>query len=367
MSLACLHVDRLRNLTGVQLALHPRFNVFFGENGSGKTSLLEAIHHLSVGRSFRLRGSRAIIQHDHPQFTVFGEVLVPQGGPIAVGVARYRNGKRQLKRAGAAVSGINVLAAQLPLQVIYSDTLRYLVGEPKWRRRFVDWGAFHVEPAFYDAWRAYQTGLKQRNSVLQSAAEGAASVAHVSGWDKVLSEYGETIDRYRAAYVAVFIPAFQAVWAEVVPDVPVELIYYRGWEEAQTLWVALQSHWTQDMKWGYTRVGPHRADFFAYVQGYPAHHVLSQGQQKLLVYALMLTQALLLQTQYQKPSVLLLDDLPAELDAEKRWRIMKIIARLEGQVFITGVHHHDLMDTLRDVPEEEVGWFHVEQGRVTRK
>ena len=134
MTLKRLSIQNFRNLQSVDLVPSPQVNLFFGENGSGKTSLLEAIHCLTLGRSFRSHKHKPLIRHEDSAFTVFGRIL-SQGVEVPLGVHRQRDGQSSFKANGVQVSSIAELASYLPVQVINSDSFQLLEGSPKVRRQ----------------------------------------------------------------------------------------------------------------------------------------------------------------------------------------------------------------------------------------
>ena len=151
MSLTRVTVTAVRNLHAVTLSPSPRINILHGANGSGKTSVLEAIHLLGLARSFRSLRLQPMIQYEQPACTVFGQVQLPDGGLCSLGVSRERDGDFQIRIDGQNARSAAQLAEALPLQLINPDSFRLLEGAPKIRRQFLDWGVFHVEPRF--PWR----------------------------------------------------------------------------------------------------------------------------------------------------------------------------------------------------------------------
>ena len=145
MSLSRISVTGIRNLQPVTLNPSPRVNILYGDNGSGKTSLLEAIHLLGMARSFRSTRLTPVISHDQSNCTVFGLVEMVNGQSSALGISRDRNGEARIRINGQSVRSATELAEALPLQLINPDSFRLLEGAPKLRRQFLDWGVFHVE------------------------------------------------------------------------------------------------------------------------------------------------------------------------------------------------------------------------------
>lgn len=359
MSLHHLAIQQFRNLTAVAIELCPKFNVFYGQNGSGKTSLLEAVHYLGLARSFRTHLHQRVIQHQREQFTLFAQIQ--SGQLIPIGYERQRAGESRIRIAGDNISSPLELAKLLPLQLINSDSHRYLLSAPKFRRQFLDWGVFHVEPNFMPIWQRTHRALKQRNAAIKQRAPRH----QIQLWDKELSINAEQLHQLRQQYVANFLPTFQQILQQLLGEIEIQPCYYAGWPEGHALEEMLQTGLSRDLDIGYTQYGPQRADLILKVSQLPAQDVLSQGQLKLAVYALRLAQGLVLQTSTQKACVFLIDDLPAELDHSKRQQVMSVLSELNSQVFITGIERDDLIRHLTENTAYQL--FHVEHGSVARK
>lgn len=338
MRLEYLSVQSFRNFERLSFTPDSRVNLIYGENGSGKTSLLEALHYLAYGRSFRTSQLNRLIAADAASFQLVAKVLDGQQG-FTLGVERTRGGDQRIRMAGEDVSSFAEVATLLPLQFIDTDSHRSFASGPKYRRKFLDWGLFHVKLEFLPVWRQYQRLLKQRNAALKVTPSQAA----LKVWDERLIEQGERLDRLRQAFVGEFSTVFYALWQEMMPDVGELVIkYHSGWGEGLGFAEALANAWQRDQLHGCTHAGPHRGDLKIRVAGVPVWDRLSQGQQKVMCYALRLAQGVLLNTQADKQCIYLVDDLPAELDAERRHQVANKLLEQGGQVFITGVSCQDL-------------------------
>ncbi len=358
MSIQRLQISGVRNLDKVQIDNCANVNVFTGSNGSGKTSILEAIFILSRARSFRSTRLAPVINHLATRCVVYGELATP-AGKASVGVMRSRNEQQLFKINGNPVHSAAQLADLLPLQLINAETFSLLEGGPKVRRQFLDWGVFHVEPEFLFHWRRIQKALKHRNSLLR---RGRIIDSELAPWDAELVLCAEEVDAMRAAYVRRLQPHFLHLLRELVDlDAP-SLQYRRGWSDELSLAQVLERDRPRDQQHGTTHSGPQRADIDIRIDGKPAEDVLSRGQEKLLACALRLAQGVLLHEMTGKTCVYLVDDLPAELDRERRQALCRQLSAMRSQVFVTATDP----DSLRDCWPEGSGtrWFHVEQGVV---
>ncbi len=156
----------LRNLGALDFTPSPGINLVVGPNGSGKTSLLEGIHILGMGRSFRTRQIKHAIAHDAAEMTLFARLCGEP--PLPIGVRRERDAAElEIRMGGERVARVSQLIETLPLQLVNPDAFRLLEGAPAGRREFLDWGVFHVKHDFYDAWRRAKRALKHRNALLR--------------------------------------------------------------------------------------------------------------------------------------------------------------------------------------------------------
>lgn len=352
-----LSIKSFRNLSHVNLAPSLRFNLIYGLNGSGKTSLLEAIYYLGVGKSFRSHISHRMIQRGDSAFQIIAE-LSSENSCFVTGVERRQDGSRLLRFNGDAISSIAVVAKHLPLLFLSTESHRYFSDGPKQRRQYLDWGVFHVEQAFFPAWQSIQLLLQQRNAALKSQL----TLSEISLWDEQMVPLATSVDRYRTSYVEMLQPLFNQLLSQLLPSIELKLRYYRGWSGDKTFEEVLKHSIQKDRQYGYTQFGPHRADMQLYANNNtPAQDALSQGQQKLASYAIHLAQGLLLQKSTGINPVYLIDDLPSDLDPNKRVLIIDILRTLPSQVFITGITREDLGELLS---LEDTCLFHVEHGNV---
>ncbi|MFL6603284.1 MAG: DNA replication/repair protein RecF [Steroidobacteraceae bacterium] len=349
MSLIELTVEDLRCLQRAELALDPRRNLIWGSNGSGKTSLLEAIFLLGRGRSFRTRNSERLIRHGQPRLTVFGRT---DGIPSqAVGVQVARAGGTMARINGATAGSLTELSQAFPVQVIDPGVHRLIEEGGFRRRRWMDWAVFHVEPGFADTWVRYARAIKQRNAALRHQP----AQAHI--WDLEVARLGELIAESRRT----MLDDIQPLWRQTVTalsGLDVDLHYSRGWSQEVPLAQSLIDSRARDEAKGQTHSGPHRADVLVRLGGRPAREVLSRGQQKLVAVAMTLVQIQLLRQRSSLTPTLLLDDPAAELDGAHLLRFIEEVSRLECQLVFTSLHPHS---DLFGQPERV---FHVEQGRV---
>lgn len=351
MTLARLEVDQFRCLERIRLRLDPRYNLFVGPNASGKTSLLEALFFLGRGRSFRTRRLERLVRQGQPRFQIVGWVE-SAGATTVLGIGGDRKGT-EIRVGGAAAANSAELALHFPPQIIDPEVHKLLEEGPHRRRRFLDWGVFHVEPSFLETWQRYYRALKQRNAALKPGADARAARA----WDAELIAAGLRLDDIRRSYLDLLAPMLAALGGRLL-NLPVSLAYHAGWAAEEAFPAALEHSLERDRRYGLTHVGPHRADIAVRVDGHAARERVSRGQQKLVAAALTLAQLAVQEARTPGAGALLLDDPAAELDAASLARLLDVVRELSVQLFVTALRP--------DLPGLGApgAMFHVEHGRV---
>ena len=359
-TLSRLQINHVRNLQSIRLEDLQRVNVFYGANGSGKTSILESIHLLAMARSFR--GSiKSLVTHGQRHATVFGQ-LSPSN--IAIGVQRGLAGEVKIKIGGEIVRTVAELVEHLPVQVINADSFDLLTGSPGARRQYLDWGVFHVEHRFFDQWQRFQRGIKQRNKLLR---RGKITDEELSVWTRDIAASGEALSDYRKAYFNLLTPRFKAIMARLAPSLEgLDLRFRKGWDKQLSYREALVNSESTDREQGYTHVGPQRADIRVMIDKHLASDTLSRGQQKLAVCGLKLAQGQLMSEMGHGHCSYLVDDLPSELDHQHAGLICQLLSDMDAQVFITCVHSKDVLSVWPEAEKDEFAMFHVEHGTVSQ-
>ncbi|MCX7513349.1 DNA replication/repair protein RecF [Frateuria sp. STR12] len=349
-----LRIHGLRCLTDVAVDLAEGIHVFVGPNGAGKTSVLEAAYLLSHGRSFRSGAREALLQRGLSSLAVFAETS-GEGG------VRHRLGLgREGARWEARLDGLEVPLGQLvqacAVVCFEPGSHALIAGAAEERRRFLDWGVFHVEHDFLAVWRRYQRALKQRNALLRS---GGAPDELFLPWERELDEAGGAIDRFRQHYLDRLLPAVADSAADLLPELgSVALRYRRGWAEDTPLREVLAAQRGRDLARGHTTVGAHRADWSLAFEHAPLREHLSRGQEKLTALICLLAQATLHAECRGEWPIVCLDDLASELDQEHQAAVVERLGTVGAQVLITGT---ECPESLRTSPHR---MFHVEQGQI---
>jgi len=361
MYLSSIDILQVRNLTSLQLECHPAINVIYGANGSGKTSILEAIYLLGRGRSFKHRDLRLVVNHESDELVVSAKVerQKPKGSH-RLGIRRTTKGLFEARLDGRALQSAAQLVEELPLQLIDAHSFNLLEGGALQRRQFLDWGVFHVEHSYTDLWRRFQKALKQRNQLLR---HGRIDEDSLRAWTTELIPLSEEITRHRRAYLEGLVEHVEAVSKELDGLGDLSFDYYQGWADEAPLADVMVADQARDLAVGTTSHGAHKADMKIRVDGVLASECLSRGQIKLLVYALKLAQATFYRDKTGESCLFLLDDLPAELDYLHRQQIVGFLRGLDCQVFMTGVDKRDFQVLVEGMAHH---MFHVEHGVATK-
>lgn len=353
MQIQRVKIQSVRCLEESTLELSSCNNFIVGENGAGKTSVLEALYLLTTAQGHRGESSR-LIKKGQDQAVVFGEIATADKKQNRIGVSRNKS-QTHIRINGE--DGQRSSLVQIAPIIFQDPQIADLVEEgPALRRRYLDWGVFHVEHGFIHTWRNYRRLLKQRNAALRSRASS------ITVWDKALSDEANKIDQYRANYFAELSPIITEIAERLLSGMPVSLNYQRGWAAEQSLNNVLKNNLATDQEQGFTRAGPHRADFRIVMNEDIARHKASRGEQKLLSMALTLAQISLHMKNQGEPPVLLLDDLSAELSPGKKESLVQEIKKLGVQTVMTFV---DSRDVPQELKPEESRMFHVEHGVIS--
>ena len=352
MHLSQLTLQNLRCFKDLTLDLGPGISVFYGQNGAGKTSILEAIDFLSRGKSFRSAQFSDMVQHDQQKIMVSAQLEQEDGSKDRLGVLRDTK-ETQLKCNGETVKRWSELAQRLPVLAIHPESFQLVMGGPVERRKFLDWGMFHVEPEYHKHLQMYSKALAQRNLCLKEQLDA-------SPWNKPMADSGERIDAYRRHYCQELTPLVNYICDELAFGAEVDLQYQSGWGQGKNLADQLQLELQQSPRPNFSSVGPHRAEVHIYWQGRKFSKSSSRGQQKILAVAMRLAQSLYLYETQERTTLYLVDELPAELDKLRCERILSMLQELDSQTLITTVS----AESVKYGSLDAVNWFHVEHQQV---
>lgn len=357
MNLLVLRIQNLRCLDQVELELSPGINVFLGDNGAGKTSVLEAVYLLSHAQSFRGGSKETLVRRGTDQLSVYAELRRANGYTNQLGLG-CSDGRWSARIDGETVS-LGQLVHACAVVCFEPGTHALVGGGGEHRRRYLNWGLFHVEQRFLETWRRYERALKQRNKLLRSGQ--AADSPLFIPWERELGETGAALDQQRTAYLQRLQPLLRESTTKLLPELgSLELRYRRGWPDTVDLQAALGEQRGRDAARGHTTLGVHRADWSLVFEGAPLREHLSRGQEKLAALACVLAQARLYARERQEWPVVCLDDFASELDEVHQDAVAAELLGAGAQVLLSGTHVANSLSTAAS------SLFHVERGEVAR-
>jgi len=350
MSISQFSLTDFRNLRSTTLDVDSRFNFICGDNGSGKTSLLEAIYVLCQAHSFRTHQLKQCINHDKSGFLLFGRFENHKAG------LAKNDRKLEIHVDGKSIKRRSELVRKTPINIVNADSFVLLDGPPQKRRAFVDWCMFHVEPGYAEQWRLFHHALRQRNRLLKSRQD----IKLLDYWDQHLIEPSLKLNAMRRDYCKKLQATVEGELSEILSGISLELEYRQGWPDDLSLLDATRNNRDRDIRSGFTNTGIHRDDLKFMSQGKNAIEILSRGQSKRLCLALLLASLKVVSKSRQDRIILLIDDLNSELDSKAQNIVYQQLVNMDLQMFISNI------DSL--VPEaimgKEIKLFHVEHGII---
>jgi DNA replication and repair protein RecF len=354
MHIKSLYIENVRCIKKAEFSLCEGVNCITGSNGSGKSSLLESINILGTGKSFRTSKIENIKNSNSDFFTI-SSTIQRNGIDKIIGFSKEKS-RFDIRINSTSVNRLSELAHNFSLITFHSNSSYLIEGEPQFRRKYIDWWLFYSNKHFYFEWKRYHKLLKQRNAALRQDI----SLLHI--WEEALAESGEIIDGLRksAAYTLMneLINLINDHYKVLLPDFAWQ--YNSGWSKEESMLSALQRNQQKDIQYGFTSVGPHRADLRFYFQGKDAKETLSRGQQKTLALLMLVALASIHKKVLNEIPIFMIDDLSSELDVEQRYSLVEKIKGFGGQLILTAIDKKDLMFST----PSEVNTFVLQKGDV---
>ena len=368
MHFSALKLTHFRNYAQLALDCGPGINCLTGNNGEGKTNVMEAVHYLCMTRGWAAKSERYALQEGMPYFSVEGQV---QGAAAMEVQCNYMppKGKRILVDR-RPLPRMTDHVGRIPVVTVLPDDTQLIHGTPGTRRRFMDALISQYAPSYLQALLAYEHALAQRNALLALLHErGAWDAEQVAWWTAQLIPQGRIIQQQRAAFLAAFEPIFLRYFHRIVSEkeTPTLQLETQFTSDSAEEWQRrMQDSLPRDRHAQRTGVGTHKDDLVVTIGGQPVKNYGSQGQQKTFVIALKLAEYELLEGRCQTAPILLLDDIFDKLDAHRLAAIAGLLEDpIRGQVFISDTSLERIRGVFAHVKAREIRYFHVGQGCVT--
>ncbi|MFK5892296.1 MAG: DNA replication and repair protein RecF [Pseudomonadota bacterium] len=368
MSINNISIKNFRILKEVDIKFCSDINIFYGLNGSGKTSILECLFFLSRGRSFKQSISNKLISFGCQKFLIFSII----DKEIKIGISKSLNEKLLIKNDNRYITSSFILSQSITLQILSPDSYLLIESGPLIRRKFIDWYVFHVKHNLYKNWKRYKIILKQRNFALKSKL----SVNEVKAWDSEFIQLTNEISNVRVDFINYLNIKLSKYQNNYLDNMELFIDYYPGWNQTNNYSKTLQDNYTKDHQYGYTQFGLHKSDFKLKIKidgkSYLVKDVLSNGVKKyisMFLYILQIDMYLeMIDEDISKP-VLLIDDITSEIDNKYSSLLIEFLSKLNIQLFFTLLDNVDNVNLIKSLfnqftNSEKIKLFHVKHGKI---
>jgi len=367
MPIELLKIHNSRNLLEFSIKPHKKFSVLYGVNGVGKTTILESIYLLLRSRTFRSNKLKNFINHDADFCTIFSKfsssISTKTSNAFTLGISRSKSSIQPIYHLNSKkITKLSSISELLFLAIITPESFNLLDAGPSARRKFLDWGVFHVEHDFIKIWKDYKKTLSSRNMILQQLSkknkyDQEKNMVLISCWNSQLVDLNNKIHNYRQSQVQRFLTNFKQLVKKFSKELSenVSLTYYQGWSNEFSYKDYLINKVYDDLKYGYTRYGTHRSELKIKINNNLARDILSRGQKKIIIISLILAQLIIVKKEMNIQNLLLLDDIDSELDENNLHILLNILRDLDSQIIMTTTNK----DKYSSLLNEECLLFHV--------
>lgn len=368
MLLKSVNLFGFRNLQQAAFETDNSVNIFYGENGSGKTSILESLFYLGRAKSFRTSKRNNLINAKLSSLAISAELSQAKFTHKA-GISLSKKGESKIKIDGEVVTRLSELSNLFPAQVITPESFDEFFSSPKARRSYMDFGLFHVEQEYQNLWSSYVKLQKQTNALLR---HGGSNQRELVYWYRNLIEAGTKIETLRETFFEKHLSRVISVLTDLFKDgsrgqlMDGLVIRYKkksfASNEDDSSDNAILKQIEKDQKYKQVGFGPTRADLAFVLDGEDVTNRLSRGQSKMLYYLLEVAMVRVIKEVADKNLLLLVDDLPSEVDDKTRNTMLELLLQSQAQIFVTGIEPKIAMEFKKYT--ESVKVFHVEHGTI---
>lgn len=364
MILKHLSILNYKNITEAELDLSDGLNCFIGQNGMGKTNVLDAVYFLSMCKSSTCSQDQMVVKHEQDFMVLQGQYEREDGTPEEIYCGLKRGQKKQFRREKKAYKRIAEHIGLIPIVLVSPNDQMLLLGGSEERRRFMDMIISQSDLPYLDSLVRYNKALQQRNTLLKMEEEPDPDLLTL--WEEAMAREGEFIYQKRKAYVEAFTPCFQEFYESISMGKEKVGLQYNSHGSRGPLLETIQRDRQKDRAVGYSLHGTHKDDLEMTLDGYPMKREGSQGQNKTYLIALKLAQyEFLRRTGSGTTPILLLDDIFDKLDASRVEQIVKLVSNGDfGQTFITDTNR-DHLDSILQHVEQPHRLYQVVDGAVT--
>lgn len=348
MILKRISILNYKNLAEVDLTFSSKLNCLFGQNGMGKTNLLDAIYYLSFCKSAGNPNDSQNMLHEADFFMIQGFYEMGNGEMEEVSCGMKRRQKKQFKRNKKEYQRLSEHIGLIPLVMVSPDDQALILGGSEERRRFMDVVISQYDKEYLNDLIRYNKALAQRNTLLKN--EGPVDEELFLAWEEMMAQSGEAVYRKREAFVKQFIPLFQRYYAFISEEKEQVELTYNSHACSGDLLQQFKDLRERDRLIGYSTHGIHKDELEMHLGGFPIKREGSQGQNKTYLVALKLAQFAFLQNMGGRLPLLLLDDIFDKLDAQRVEQIVKLVGGPDfGQIFISDTNRENLNHILHKV------------------
>ena len=366
MILKRLSILNYKNVSEAELALSDRLNCFIGQNGMGKTNVLDAVYFLSMCKSSTTSQDQMVVQHTAEFMVLQGEYEREDGTQEEIYCGLKRGAKKQFRRSKKPYKRIAEHIGLIPIIMVSPNDQMLIMGGSEERRKFMDMTISQCDLPYLDSLMRYNKALQQRNALLKQEDEPDPEL--LSLWEEAMAHEGEFIYLKRREYVEAFTPCFQDIYNKISQEAEEIKLEYVSHGSRGPLLDTIQRDRMKDRAVGYSLHGIHKDDLEMTLNGYPMKREGSQGQNKTYLIALKLAQfEFLHRTATKTAPILLLDDIFDKLDATRVEQIVKLVSSGDfGQTFITDTNR-DHLDKILQHTQLDYKLFEVDKGTITAR
>ena len=349
MYLEHLYINNFKNYTEAETDFCPRINCLVGNNGSGKTNLLDAIYHLSFSKSYFGATGRDHIRYGEDYYALNGRYIL-NGNEAEVNLVQRKGQRKALKFNQKEYERLSDHVGRIPLVMVSPQDQELIYGGSELRRKFIDSAISQSNHAYLENLLLYNKALEQRNRLLK---QDGIDLSLLEVFDLQLCRHGNLIFEERTRFIERFLPVFNHFYALLAEDTEKAGLSYKSALQEKPFEALLQESAQKDRILQYTTAGIHKDDLSLLLNGHAIRLCGSQGQQKSFLLALRLSQWQYLAQTGQSNPILLLDDMFDKLDLRRIHRLMELIGKDDfGQVFLSDTHDSRVLDLFAHHPVE---------------